>query len=318
MPLTNRNLFQQGIALIQVLIISIILSMLAIYISQTVRTQVGAAGLTQDYHYSVIAIESAESELLHYLLTEEHYKIALNNQYREQQSSNDQDNTQSNIRERWNFYGQAFELTPQVNASIQDITGLLSLNHLNRRVAERLFEELGKDDESIRIFLDSLADWKDKDDLKHLNGAESQYYAKTLGYGPRNGYLQSFDEIAHIRGGEILTIDQFKRYFSLSLISSFNPLNAPDLLLKSFINDDLNYEQTTNRREQADLNGLSFFQVTGIDEDDFISFRTGRIFSVVLSTATTSNNLQKSFIVEIRPNSQKRPVIISETLWNNS
>ncbi len=292
----------KGIALIQVLIISIILGMLGIYISQTVRSQVQTANIIKQSQQSFIAIESAEAELLHLLTTESKYRSK----------------STDTVTRRWNFHGQPFELNETVTAKIQDISGLLSINHINRRLAANLFYQLGKKDEQVRVFLDSLADWKDKDDLKHLNGAESAYYSKTLGYGPRNSYLQSFAEISHIREGDMLTLPQWQQYFSLALISSFNPLNAPEKLLEVFINDEQATREVLTLRQNNLLNGLTFIQATGIDEDDFISFIAGRIFKVSLSTKSIDNSINKSFIVEIRSNSIKRPVLMTNITWNNS
>lgn len=292
----------KGIALIQVLIISIILGMLGIYISQTVRSQVQTASVIKQSQQSIIDIESAEAELLHLLTTESKYRSK----------------SSETITGQWNFHGQPFELNDTVTAEIQDISGLLSINHINRRLAANLFYQLGKEDQQVRVFLDSLADWKDKDDLKHLNGAESAYYSKTLGYGPRNSYLQSFIEITHIREGDMLTLSQWQQYFSLALISSFNPLNAPEKLLKVFVNDEQAVQEVLTLRQNNQLNGLTFLQATGIEDDDFISFITGRIFKVSLSSKSSDNNINKSFTVEIRANSTKRPVLMTNITWNNS
>lgn len=55
----------------------------------------------------------------------------------------------------------------------------------------------------IAVAVDSLEDWLDEDDLKHLNGAETYYYRseQSLGYSPRNMvFMQSADELQLIRG----------------------------------------------------------------------------------------------------------------------
>ena len=297
-----RKINQKGIALIQVLIISIILAMLGIYISQTVRSQVQSTSVMKQSQQAIADLESAEAELLHYLATESRYPSK----------------TSEGIKSRWNFYGKPFALNEHVNVTIQDVSSLLSINHINRRLAENLFSRLGKENGAVRIFLDSLADWKDKDDLTHLNGAESSYYENTLGYGPRNSYLQSFAEIGHIKQGNLLTRHEWKQYFSLSLGTSFNPLNAPEHLLSAYLDDAQAFQQVIELRENKALNGFSFFQATGIDEDDFISFRTGRVFSITLETAGNENNLNKSMMVEVRANSKKRPILMTNITWNNS
>jgi type II secretory pathway component PulK len=47
--------------------------------------------------------------------------------------------------------------------------------------------------------LDSLADWKDPDDLHRLSGAEDEYYS-ALGYKPKNMPLDSPDELLLVKG----------------------------------------------------------------------------------------------------------------------
>lgn len=291
-----------GIALIQVLIISIILAMLGIYISQTVRSQVKVASVVKSAQQYTLDIESAEAELFHKLLTEPTSTFA---------------NRNSEIK-GWNLHNKPFLLNDKIQVQIQDISGLISLNHINRRLAQNLFYQLGLPDEKVRTFLDALADWKDRDDLKHLNGAESDEYLKSIGHGVRNSYLQSFAEIKLIKQGNMLSLRDWRRYFSLALISSFNPLNAPNEILKVFIEDEQAYNEVIKLRAEQQLNGLTFFQATGIDEDDFISFRTGRLFKVTLSTLSEDSYINKSFVVELKSNSIKRPVTVFEVTWNNT
>ena len=259
------NKYQQGIALIQVLIIAIILTMLGIFINQSVREQVGIAGYIQNNQKSELLLESAEAELLHALLT--------NKRYSKQDSENE-------IVANWNFYGEPFNVRKGVEIVLQDLSGLLSINYMNQAVAARLLEQLGHDEAQVRVFFDSLKDWKDEDDLKHLNGAESNYYQKLGKQIPRNNYLQSYDEVSNVRGGKLLTQEQWQSYFSLGLISRFNPLNAPELLLKSFLNNEIIWQQVIELRNQKQLNMSSFFQLTGIDEDEAITFTTGRKIKV--------------------------------------
>lgn len=299
LPLTKIET-EKGIALIQVLIISIVLAILGIYISQTVQSQVSTAAVIKSSHEQVLAIESAQAELLHLMLTE---NLAKNS------------NLES-VTKRWNFFGKPYLFNEEIAVAVQDTSSLLSLNFTNKTLARNLLFRLGKPDEQIRVFLDSLADWKDNDDLKHLNGAESQYYMSTLGYGPRNSYLQSMSEVMHIKQGNILSLEEWERYFSLSYTSIFNPLNAPEQILGAFVNDDEVVNEVLQLRQNEQLNGLRFYQLTGIDEDDFISFRTGRIFRVRISSTKQGSQINKEFILELNKNSSKRAVSMSNVVWN--
>lgn len=291
-----------GVALVQVLIISIILSMLAIYVSQTLKSQIGIASRIKSYHEEVLQIESTEAEILHALLTEKHYYSIKGD---------------NKITSQWNFYGKPFQINDNVAIKIQDLSSLISLNYFNRALSQRLFIRLGKDDKDIRSFIDSLADWKDKDDLKHINGAESNYYEGTIGYGPRNSYLQSIEEVLLIKNGDLLSIKEWTQYFSLAFVSGFNPLNSPKDLMSAFIDNEQIAEDILRLRDENRLSGLSFYQATGIDEDDFISFRTGSIFRVSLFSLRDGSHISKSFKVEVRARSSLSPIQISEVVWNS-
>lgn len=292
---------QKGMALIQVLIIAIILTMLGIFINQSVRNQVKTAQLIKSNHQLDLLLETTEAELLHTLLTNKSYKDL---------------NSESEWVKRWNFHGGIFQLNDQVSIQMQDLNGLLSLNYMSNNVSLRLFAQLGFSESDARVFLDSLKDWKDKDDLKHLNGAESNYYRKEKLPIPRNSFLQSMDEVLNIKGSDILTIEQWRQYYSIALVPKFNPLNSPTGVLKAFINDQQAFEQIINLRSQQQLNSLTFYQITGIDTDDYVTFSTGRLINIKIMVNIENNQLSKSFQVELRPNANVRAVTISNVKWN--
>jgi general secretion pathway protein K len=292
---------EKGIALIQVLIIAMILTMLGIFINQSVRNQVNIAKLIQDNLKLSIVLESTEAELLHTLLTHKRYKRI---------------DSENEFVKRWNFHGETFKLDDQVSIELQDLNGLLSLNYMNNILSTRLLEQLGHTGHNARTFLDSLKDWKDEDDLKHLNGAESYYYQKEKLPVPRNNFLQSLQEVTNIKGANILSQAQWQKYYSLALVSKFNPLNAQKEVLNAFLNNEQALESVLVLREKNQLNLLTFYQATGIEADDFITFSTGRLINIKILVNIEKNQLSKSFQVELRPNANLRPVTISNVIWN--
>jgi general secretion pathway protein K len=291
----------EGIALIQVLIISIILTMLGIYINQTVRSQIGTVTLMKDAFELNLLLENSEAELLHALLTETPYRKI------------DSDDA---LQQQWNFHGKPFLLNENTTVIIQDLSGLLSLNIMDNTIARKLFEELGFSGHEVRTFLDSLADWKDKDDLKRLNGAETHYYSSINQSGPRNNFLQTLSEVESIKQGDLLTHEQWKRYFTAVVVSNFNPLNAPNTILKAFLNNDIAYKDVLQQREAGTLTSYSFYQATSIERGEFVTFSTGRQLKVTLLVKGQKNKLSKEFIVDLRPSSFSRPIVISQLTWN--
>lgn len=85
---------------------------------------------------------------------------------------------------------------------LSDEDARLNVNTAPADRMDRLLRALGVEKESRDIILDSLQDWKDADELRRLNGAESDDYYLTLPvpYRARNAPLQDVAELRQIRG----------------------------------------------------------------------------------------------------------------------
>ena len=76
---------------------------------------------------------------------------------------------------------------------LQDTAGKLGIWPPHGDTLRKLLLLGGVKPDQVAIAVDSLQDWVDADDLKHLNGAEEYYYRSEqgLGYGPRNDPVES-------------------------------------------------------------------------------------------------------------------------------
>ncbi len=85
---------------------------------------------------------------------------------------------------------------------ISDEESRINLNNAPPDRIDRLLSAAGLDKPTRDIINDSLQDWKDPDDLRRLNGAESEdFYLKLpVPYRARNGPLQDTAELLQIRG----------------------------------------------------------------------------------------------------------------------
>lgn len=292
---------QQGIALVQVLIISMVLISLGIFISQAVRSQVATAAIMSKAFQLRLKLETTEARLLQTLLTKQHKGDS---------------NSNNEFVKQWNFYGEPYQIEPGVTISIQDLTSLLSLNITDNILTKSLLNVLGVAEQESAMFLDSLADWKDKDELKRINGAEETYYKLKGMKGPRNGFLQSLSEVEYIKMGEILTFEQWSVYFHTELVSGFNPLNAPENILMALIKDDNIVREVIDLRAKNLLSELNFYQLTGVDADEFISFATGRRLLITITVKESNQQVVKSFVAAFKPKSHVHPVIITDVTWN--
>lgn len=95
------------------------------------------------------------------------------------------------------------EAPEHIEVRIFDHAGLINLKRLDSGRFKKLLElRLGtKDKEKINALYDAWLDWLDADDLKRLNGAEKAFYEKQKPpYAPRNGQVETIEEILLIKG----------------------------------------------------------------------------------------------------------------------
>ncbi|MCK8132674.1 general secretion pathway protein GspK [Pseudoalteromonas sp. 2CM28B] len=291
---------QRGIALIQVLIIAMILSILGIYILQSSKDQVAITDAIKIALDQRIEIENAESKILHTLLSEFRIKNL--------QSENE-------IVRQWNFHNKPFTLD-NVSVQIQDLNGLISLNEVNKSTLDDFFVQYGVDKNLSEQFIASLTDWIDKDDNIKYNGAERAYYEKMGLTGPRNGLLQSVEEVFYIKNHDILPEEDWYKYFTVANVNGFNPAHSPEQILKSFIKNDTKVAKLIELRNNKQLNGHVFYNETGIDSDEFLSFLTGDNLRITLTAKNQQQKTTKTFTVKLRARSLTRPIVITNVVWN--
>lgn len=288
----------KGLALIQVLIIAMVLAIFGLFLIQSVKSQVNIALDIQSAFNNKLKVENEKARLIFALLTEQKVKS----------------NSDSEIARKWNFYGQEFVLDSGVTVTLQDLRSLVSLNIIDRNIARAVFGKLGAAPKQQDVILDSLADWKDSDDLARLNGAESADYKNTG--GPRNGYLQSVSEVRYVQGADVIPENAWEQYFSIEFVSDFNPLNAPKLVLSALLNDNSVVNEVIKMRENGQLTPLNFYHLTGIDEDEFISFSPGKSFKVTLTSGDNNSVVRHQFIVKVDASSLTQPITFTDVTWN--
>jgi len=85
---------------------------------------------------------------------------------------------------------------------ITDETARLDLNRAGPERLDRLLTALGVEKPQRDVVNDSLQDWRDRDELPRLNGAESEdfYLRLPVPYRSRNSNLQDAAEVLQIRG----------------------------------------------------------------------------------------------------------------------
>ncbi|MDN4503140.1 type II secretion system protein GspK [Alteromonadaceae bacterium BrNp21-10] len=287
----------QGIALLQVLLITAIITILALYFSATAREQVKMAQLATERAEAIIAIETAQNRIFMALLSEL------------RKTNNEVSN---HILANWNFYNQPFLTKNNVSVQIQDQSGLIGIIFPDPSLIANIFQENGVDSKLAPVLTDSLLDWQDADKLTRLNGAELGSYTQ----GPRNGSITLVNETKMVRGMTAELWQQFGDIFTLYQRGPFNPMTAPMSVLAGIIGQNRAAEYVSRRNEIA-ISPQQFSALTGIQENMEQILYPGDVLEIKLSARRGEALITKTMMVELKPyaNANELPVDYLEVRW---
>jgi general secretion pathway protein K len=137
--------------------------------------------------------------------------------------------------------------------TITDEDGKLNINTATREQLKYLFLESGVYLENVDEIVDSIIDWRDKNDLHMLNGAEEDYYRDLdEPYSCKDGPFDSIEELLLVKGmtPEILygspdedeeeedVYDGVVEYLTVRGTSKININTAPRLVLEAVMGID--------------------------------------------------------------------------------
>jgi general secretion pathway protein K len=123
-------------------------------------------------------------------------------------------------KEVWRIDGRPYEAQigeGEYSVRITDESGKININMIsdaNADILRNLLKTLGVQEEEVNTIVDSILDWKDADDLHHLNGAESDYYMSLPNpYKAKNANFETLEELLLVKGvtSEILYGDNEKK-----------------------------------------------------------------------------------------------------------
>jgi len=287
--MTNKQM-SNGIALIQVLLITGVLSVLALFLTYTAKEQVTIANWADDKALALVNVHSAESKLLFTLLTEKKLpKI-----------SNDEDqNTDASLASKWNFFAKPFMVDEMVQVKIQDQSALLHANFPNKERMLALIKSQGFSATEANTLYDSLLDWQDIDSITRLNGAEADTYSNQI----RNGAVPDVHDFKFIKA---MTPELHQVLIENTTIYKkgvFNPANSPFTLLSALTNTNI-AEQIIALRNKNQLTKRIFSEISGINEGEGVYFYPSNFFAIKLSSEVGETKVLKNIILEISPYAQ--------------
>ena len=105
-----------------------------------------------------------------------------------------------------------------VTLAVRSATGLVDLNGASADLLDAALEAIGVADAQRRALVDAILDWRDSDDLRHLDGIEDDdYVAAGLPWTSRDGNFAAVDELRYIPG---IGQNEFERLAPLGTVHS--------------------------------------------------------------------------------------------------
>lgn len=176
--------------------------------------------------------------------------------------------------------------------SLIDERGKVNINAIEAPVIERMLTEAGLEGHALNVARDSLLDWQDSDDEVLPDGAEATYYEKYR-ITPRNGGVQSIDELGVIRGFTPTVVARLRPFVTVERNAvPFSPRYAGPQALAA-IGDSRGAIAGIER--QRELNG----QRTAIGFTDQVSWIGRPITIAVEATAPGRGRYRLQAVVEM-------------------
>jgi general secretion pathway protein K len=178
----------------------------------------------------------------------------------------------------------------EVAITIRDARGLVDINKVTATVLDSVLAGTGIDADQRQALVDATLDWRDKDNLKQINGAEDDDYRRAgMKWAARDGAFSSIEEFRYVMGMTNALFEQLAPYLTVhSGQAGVNLDFAPPWLVSV-------------------LSGIEDTPRTGA-----AATRTGSVFHVtVWSTSSGGSNASIDFVVSISPRSDPAYTILS-------
>ncbi len=242
---------QRGVALVQVIITTSIIMLLAIYYLGAAKSQVARAQGLQDKADAYLKHHSAKNSILFKLLTEEYHQMQ---------------------QQGWNFYAKPIAVDQHTELRMQDLNGLFSLPTMTSyNLLESTLRHAGGRYNAPAV-AQSVFDWIDADDIPNSQGAEQSNYAN--GIEVRNGPIQSYSELALI---EHMTIEAEQVLIDNTTIHPtpfFNPVTAPKAVLEA-LSDSSRAASVLQARTQQGYGRKVVEELVDIYDDEGVNYLVG-------------------------------------------
>ena len=247
---------QRGAALIFAILISLLLSVLAVFFTAQSRLHIHTANQLASKLEARLVAKSLFAETV--------YAIS-NLNYRFMQWPNEPEWQPRSIYARW------YERGKGARVFVQDLASRPSLVPMERREWQSYLMNYGLTDLEASAYLDKFEDWMDRDSFRRLQGLEARgYQSLNSGIMPRNALMQSLEELLWIPGMTRKLYDALEPELSYWGTSNRSPLAGSAEMIGAYYGKERANElmalRTTASSARAAYNQLNGVDVTRVNE----------------------------------------------------
>jgi type II secretory pathway component PulK len=247
---------QRGAALIFAILISLLLSVLAVFFTAQSRLHIHTANQLADKLEARLAAKSQFAETV-YAISNLNYQVV-----------------QWPTESEWQpmaTYSRWYERGEGMRVYIQDLASRPSLVPMERREWQSYLMNYGLTDLDASAFLDKLEDWMDSDSFRRLQGLEVRgYQMLNSGIMPRNAPMQSLEELLWIPGMTRTLYDVLAPALSYWGTSNRSPLAGSAEMISAYYGaerlDELMALRSTPSSARAAYNQLTGVDVTRVND----------------------------------------------------
>ncbi len=282
---------EDGLALIQVLLLTTLISVIAIQISKTARSNVGIAQGFDDRAQAELLLKSAESNVLAELFRMDSHQI-----------------NGMNINEVNWYLAKAFKLNDYTIVEINPLSGRLSLLTAPELYIKRALLLSGVQEDELTATYDSIMDWIDADNVTRRQGAELASYSGNT--KPRNGPLQHISELAAIKGVSDSVVQKFSQFVTIYATQSFNPAYSSKELNTALFGESVAEALVVNSNSGNSFTEQDWTKLVGGQTFESIDFNPGTLHQVIIKVSVGTVFLEQVTLVKIQNQNSVTPFVI--------
>jgi len=269
---------QFGVALVQVLLVTAIIILLVMQLSLTASDQVKRAQALQDRSAAALYLHSREVAMLYSLLTETLVPgLESSNPY----------------AASWNFHGEPF-VVDGLEFRLQDQSGLMRFPTSGVSEFERLLAVLGLGSAESRDLAGRFGHWAGVS----LPGGRRP--GDAMMRGATGDPVQYFGELKFLAGMDDQLYRQLAELMTLYPTPGFNPMTAPEPLLRMRMPESA-VEPVLQARRDGQLDQDVLWRIAGIGMDETILPSVGPGIGIRIEGEYRGVTLRRQVVVGVRP-----------------